>query len=123
MSSSALFVRARLDRMGVMLSALCMVHCLGGLLLVMVLGVGGGFLLDPRIHEYGLALAVTVGALGLGLGALHHRRMGVLALGLMGLTLMACGLLVPHGPREALVTVAGVSLVALAHIRNLRHGH
>ena len=34
---------------------------------------------------------------------------------------MALGLVVPHGVAEALFTVAGVSLVATAHIRNLRH--
>jgi hypothetical protein len=52
----------------VLLSALCMVHCVAGVVLVAVLGLGGSALLDPRIHEYGLAAAVVVGAIGLGMG-------------------------------------------------------
>ncbi|HWU02810.1 MAG TPA: MerC domain-containing protein [Novosphingobium sp.] len=113
--------RQRLDRLGVFISALCVVHCVSGLVLVTFLGIGGTLLLDPRVHEYGLAIAVVVGALGLGFGALRHRRMGLVALGGTGLALMALGLVVPHGLPEAIATIIGVTLVATAHIRNLRH--
>ena len=114
-------IRTRLDRLGVALSALCAVHCVAGVVLVTLLGLGGGVLLDPRIHEWGLALAVGVGIIGLGYGALRHRCISSLVIGGIGLALMALGLVVPHGVAEALFTVAGVSLVATAHIRNLRH--
>jgi hypothetical protein len=40
MSNLALLIRNRLDRMGVILSALCMVHCVSGVVLVAMLGVG-----------------------------------------------------------------------------------
>ena len=116
-------IRARLDRVGVLLSALCAVHCISGVVLVAVLGVGGGVLLDPRIHEYGLAAAVVIGAVGLGMGALRHGQRGPLMLGGAGLTLMACGLVAPHGGAEVALTIAGVSLLATAHIGNLRHAH
>ena len=111
----------RLDRAGVLISGLCLVHCLAGLLLVTLLGLGGGVLLAPEWHEWGLGLAIAVGALGLGLGALRHRRMVILAQGLTGLLLMGLALGVGHGAREAGLTIAGVLLVGLAHIRNLRH--
>ena len=86
-----------------------------------LLGLGGGVLLAPEWHEWGLGLAIAVGALGLGLGALRHRRMVILAQGLTGLLLMGLALGVGHGAREAGLTIAGVLLVGLAHIRNLRH--
>jgi len=111
------------DRLGVLVSGLCLVHCLSGLVLVAFLGIGGGVLLNPAIHEIGLAMAVVIGAAGLGLGVLRHRRYGLLALGASGLALMASALLVHHGPREALLTMLGVTLVAGAHLLNLRQHH
>ncbi|NBC37900.1 MerC family mercury resistance protein [Novosphingobium sp. FSY-8] len=116
-------IRRRMDRFGVALSALCLVHCVSGLVLVTLLGVGGGVLLDPRIHEYGLAVAIVVAALGLGIGAWRNRRYDRLALGGAGIVLMSLGLLVPHGLPEVIATMSGVSMVAGAHIRNLRHPH
>ncbi len=114
-------LRRAIDRAGVLLSGLCLVHCLAGLVLVTVLGLGGGVLLAPQWHEWGLAVAIGVGLVGLGLGALHHRRIDVLVLGATGLALMGAALLVGHGVNEAVLTMVGVGLVATAHLRNLRH--
>lgn len=116
-----LSIRDRLDRAGVLLSGLCALHCLIGLLLVSVLGLGGGLLLAPEIHQVGLALAILVGLLTLGIGVLRHGHYGPLLLGACGLGLMGAALASDHGPNEALLTIAGVALVAVAHIRNLRH--
>lgn len=121
MRDAVLSIRNRLDGLGMMLSGLCAVHCLLGLLLVTVLGLGGEILLVPEIHEVGLAVAVGIGILTLGLGALRHGRIGPLLIGALGIALMAGALLAGHGPAEAVLTIAGVALVALAHIRNLRH--
>lgn len=123
MRDAVLSIRNRLDGMGMMLSGLCAVHCLLGLLLVSVLGLGGGVLLAPEVHEIGLALAVGIGVLTLGLGALRHGKTGPLVIGGCGIALMASALAVGHGPAEAALTIAGVALVAYAHIRNLRHAH
>lgn len=116
-------IRDRLDRFGVLLSALCAVHCVSGVVLVALLGVSGGVLLDPRIHEYGLAAALVIGTVGLGAGALRHGRRMPLLLGGTGLALMACGLVAPHGAAEVVLTIAGVTLLAAGHIGNLRHAH
>jgi MerC mercury resistance protein len=114
-------IRHRMDRLGILLSGLCAVHCLLGLVLVSVLGLGGEALLSPDIHRYGLALAVLVGVITLGLGAIRHGTIAPLLIGGCGIVLMSAGLLVSHGLPEALLTIAGVALVAIAHIRNLRH--
>ena len=121
MARAYLLIRDRLDRVGVLLSGLCAVHCLLGIVLVSVLGLGGQALLAPAIHEVGLALAIAVGAVTLGLGVLRHGRRGPLLIGTCGLALMASALAVGHGLPEAALTIAGVVLVATAHIRNLRH--
>jgi len=121
MHAALLPIRQRLDRVGIMLSGLCAVHCLLGIVLVSVLGLGGETLLSPSIHRYGLALAVLVGIVTLGMGVLRHGRVAPLVIGGCGIALMTAGILVRHGPIEALLTIAGVALVATAHIRNLRH--
>jgi hypothetical protein len=121
MREATLSIRGRLDRAGIMLSGLCAVHCLLGIVLVTLLGIGGEALLSPSIHRGGLAIAVLIGMVTLGLGALRHGRMAPLAIGGCGIALMAAGLAVPHGFPEATLTVAGVALVAAGHLRNLRH--
>jgi len=113
-------LRGRFDRLGVVISGLCMVHCMAGLVLVGVLGLGGGVLLDPAIHRFGLAAAFGVGAVTIGAGALRHGHRLPLALGAMGLAFMAAAIASSHGTGEALLTICGVLLVASAHIVNLR---
>lgn len=119
MENALIWIRGRLDRAGIVLSGLCVVHCVLGVVLVGVLGLGGGVLLSPAIHRVGLALALAIGLLSLGSGVLRHGRVGPLVLGGVGLALMAAALAVGHGVAEAVLTVVGVSLVATAHIRNL----
>jgi hypothetical protein len=120
MRDALLSIRGRLDRFGVLLSGLCMLHCMAGMLLVAGLGLGGQFLLAPVIHRVGLALALAVGAITLVIGVVRHRDPRPLQIGSVGLTLMAIALFVGHGLEEALLTVAGVSLLGWAHWRNLK---
>ncbi|HQS70548.1 MAG: hypothetical protein B7Y36_04765 [Novosphingobium sp. 28-62-57] len=120
MSDALPSFRARLDRFGVILSGLCLIHCVAGVFLVGVLGIGGGVLLDPDWHRWGLALALVIGALTIGLGALRHGRFLPLMVGSTGLALMGGALAVGHGDEEVVLTVIGVVLVAIAHLINIR---
>lgn len=113
-------IRGRFDRAGVMLSGLCLLHCLAGLLAVSVLGLGGELLLSPVWHRAGLVLAIVIAVIGLGLGAQRHGSRKPIIWGGTGIALMTAALLVDHGLLEALLTIAGVALVAFAHIWNLR---
>lgn len=120
MGNGRLPIRGQVDRMGIMLSGLCLLHCLSGLLLVSALGLGGELLFAPAWHRAGLVLALVIAVIGLGLGAQRHGSRVPLAIGGVGICLMAGALLVDHGLQEALLTIAGVALVAFAHIWNLR---
>jgi hypothetical protein len=120
MRDAMLTIRNRLDRVGVLLSGLCALHCLAGLLLVAGLGLGGEFLLAPVIHRVGLALAIVVGAATLVIGVARHRDPLPLQVGAAGIGLMIAALIVGHGTPEAVLTMAGVALLAWAHLRNLR---
>ena len=122
MVDSLLSLRNRLDRVGMVLSGLCALHCLAGVVFVTVMGLGGGILLDPSIHRIGLAIALVVGGATIGIGAIRHGRVLPLALGTLGLSLMALALWTGHSAYEAALTIGGVALVALAHFINMRRG-
>jgi hypothetical protein len=93
---------------------------MAGIFLVSILGIGGGALANPAIHRIGIVLAVLIGATTLGMNALRHGRTGPVVIGMAGLALMTLAIFVGHGNREAVLTISGVTLVATAHIRNIR---
>ena len=88
-----------IDRSAMSLSGLCLVHCLAGSLLLAGLSATGGFF-SHWVHVVGLGIALPLAAVGLVRGARRHRRGAVLALGGVGLALMAVSLLLPHGGVE-----------------------
>ena len=109
-----------IDRSAVSLSGLCLVHCLiGSLLLVAVSGVGGFW--SHNIHAIGLLIAMPLAGIALYRGVREHGRWLVVGLGLAGVSLLAVALFQGHGDlSEVLMTVCGVSLLAAAHLLNLR---
>lgn len=109
-----------LDRVAIGVSGLCLVHCLATSVLVALASTAGGMLVHPVIHEVGLGLAVLLGAVALGRGALRHEMWMPLAMGSLGLGVMA-GAITLHGSGEhleALWTIVGVSLLAFGHRLN-----
>jgi hypothetical protein len=109
-----------IDRLAIGLSGLCLVHCIATAVLVMMLASAGGLLLDPRIHEAGLMLAIVLGTIGLGRGAFVHGFMLPVAIGSLGLGTMAGSLTMPHGAEEVFFSVLGVLILALGHDLNRR---
>ncbi|MEO7365087.1 MAG: MerC domain-containing protein [Sphingomicrobium sp.] len=116
--SSRAIPLGRLDRLAIGLSGLCLVHCLATAVVLGLLASAGGFLGSPIIHEVGLTLAMLLGAIALGKGVIEHGFMMPLAIGSLGLGVMAGALTLGHGGNEALYTVLGVSLLALGHRLN-----
>ena len=110
-----------LDRSAMTLSGLCLVHCLGGTLLLAVLSTTGGLLFSHQVHAIGLMLALPLAAVALGRGVRSHGRWLVAALGIAGLSAMAGALFEPHGQQgEIVLSVVGVALLGAAHFHNLR---
>ena len=118
--ASRITLRRRLDHLGIGLAGLCALHCLATLVVISTLGLGGHFLLDDNIHRIGLLLALVVGAVAIGWGLLRHRRILPFGVAMTGITLMAAALVIPHGTDEFLLTLAGVALVSVGHLLNLR---
>jgi MerC mercury resistance protein len=114
---------ARLDRIAMGLSGLCVVHCIATAVLLGLLASAGGFLGRPIIHEVGLTLAMIIGAFALGRGYLEHGFMLPVAVGSLGLGVMAGALSLPEGGHEPIYTVVGVLIVALGHRLNVLATH
>lgn len=112
----------RVDRLAIALSGVCLAHCLGTAVLLGVLASAGGFFENPLFHETGLVLAVLLGALALGHGALVHGYMMPAAVGSLGLGIMTGALTLDHGWQESAYTLVGVAILALGHDLNHRAG-
>ena len=111
----------KLDRFAITLSGLCLVHCIATTVFVAMLASAGSMLGSPLIHEVGLTIAMTIGALALGKGILDHGFMMPSAVGGLGLGVMAGALTLPHdgsGGGEGLYTMVGVLILALGHRLN-----
>lgn len=115
----ALLARSgRLDRLAIGLSGLCVVHCLATAVFLALVSSIGGLLGAPIIHEVALVLAMALGAVALGRGVAEHGFMLPVAIGALGLGVMAGALQLPHDGSEALYTMAGVGILALGHRLN-----
>lgn len=116
----------RLDRWAIWLSAACVAHCVATTAAVAALAAAGGVLGNPLIHQVGLVAAMLLGAVAFGRGLLVHRRPLPLAVGSVGLALMAAAVAMPHGENhlaESVLTVVGVAVLAGAHALNRRAFH
>ena len=107
-----------LDRMGIMLSTLCLVHCVATAALVAIVASAGGLLGAEWMHEAGLGLAIILGAFALGRGISEHGYMMPSAIGGLGLGVMGGALALPHGGSEIFATMLGVGILALGHRLN-----
>lgn len=114
---------SKLDRTGLLLSVMCLVHCAALPLSVVLLPTAAGLLLDhsSAFHWLLLGFALPVSGFALWLGSRRHRRPGALALGLAGLVAMLLGVShVVSNQAEIPLTIGGSIAVAAAHLWNLR---
>lgn len=111
----------RLDGLAIGLSGLCAIHCLATAVAIGLLSSVAGVLEAPIIHEGGLIIAMVLGAIALGQGALKHGLLLPVAVGALGLGVMAGALSLPHGwGGETVYTILGVALLAFGHELNRR---
>ena len=123
-SPSSPRARARrlwVDRSAVGLSALCLLHCLAGAIILSLLSISGSYLMTHEIHAIGLLLAMPLAVVGLWRGYLSHRRWRAPLIGGAGLAFMALALAAAHGQlAEMSLTMVGVFLLGAAHMLNMR---
>jgi hypothetical protein len=101
---------------------MCVAHCFVTAVMLGVLASAGGIFESPIFHETGLVLAIVLGAVALGHGAIAHGFMMPAAVGSLGLGIMAGALTMDHGWQESAYTLLGVAILALGHDLNHRAG-
>ena len=111
------------DRIAIVLSAVCLVHCLAVMLLVAVLPTAAiRFGDDAHFHWLMLWLVVPTSIVGLYFGNRYHRRGEIAGFGVLGMGILAIAALLGHGQwpelLETTVSVAGSLLLAGAHWLN-----
>ncbi|MBO9662810.1 MerC domain-containing protein [Dokdonella sp.] len=115
------------DRFGATASFLCAVHCALLPLVIAVLPMLGlGFLADHRFERVFVAFAAVLALSTLIIGFRRHQRFRAFWFLLPGIVLLVTGILidVEHATigHAVLVSIGG-TLVALAHLVNLRLAH
>ena len=116
-----------LDRLGAMGSLLCAVHCAALPLVLAVLPAVGATLANPTFEIGFVAFACVLGATSLILGYRRHRVWHALACLVPGVSLLWVGVAIDaaHGSllAHAAAMATGGSLIAAAHLLNLRLVH
>ena len=114
-----------LDRAAVGASVACLIHCLALPLLFSLLPALTQLLSIPEsFHLWVLGFALPTSGYALIAGRERHGARWPLVLGLLGLMLLAIGILwFGATPRETPVTVAGSLALAAAHLGNWRLRH
>lgn len=106
-----------LDRLGVVTSTLCAIHCLLGVIVVTSAGAWGIFG-DERIEFRLVVIALLLAGTSIGLGFRRHRRWtppGLLALGVVLIVLARTA-----DVGETVLSIAGASVLIATHVSNLR---
>ena len=115
-------LNGRVDRIAMALSGLCLALCFATAVFLGLLASAGGIFESPLFHEVGLVMAIILGAVALGHGAIVHGYMMPAAIGSLGLGVMAGAMTMDHGWQESVYTLIGVAILALGHDLNHRAG-
>ena len=118
-------ITVNLDRLGIFLSATCLLHCLSIPVLLTLAPIAQSSLLDEHtFHVILLWFIVPTSLIALGIGCRDHRDPLILLLGAVGLTLLISVALLGHTyiseSTERVLTILAGLLLAAAHIRNFR---
>ncbi len=114
-----------LDRIGVFLSATCLLHCLALPVLLTIAPITQTGLMDEQtFHLILLWFILPVSLIALGIGCRQHKDLIIVLLGGTGLSLLLFAGLLGHTylspPTERVLTVVAGLILAAAHLRNFK---
>jgi len=125
MDNSASRTTELLDRTGILLSGLCVVHCLALPLLIAVAPFLGQFA-EGHLHAQMLVIVLPLSTGALVLGFRRHRNRQIIIAGLVGMLLLTLGGTVMHAQfgivADRLFTMSGAIVLAISHWFNSRAG-
>jgi hypothetical protein len=114
-----------LDRIGVFLSATCLLQCLALPVLLTIAPITQTGLMDEQtFHLVLLWFILPVSLIALGIGCRQHKDLIIVLLGGTGLSLLLFAGLLGHTylspPTERVLTVVAGLILAAAHLRNFK---
>lgn len=114
-----------MDAVGLTGSAICLIHCLAGPLLLLLSPLLPSIVFDDQLfHQSMLFFVVPVSSVALLIGCRIHRDLFTLLLGISGLVTLFLAATALHailgGLGERILTVLGSLVLAVAHLRNFR---
>ena len=117
--------RSMLDKLAVVLSSICMAHCLAlPFLLTLAPITQGAFLDEQTFHLVMLVIILPVSLVALTIGCREHKDTLTIILGACGLLTLGITAIFGHDlfgiTGERLVTSLGGLILAAAHIQNFR---
>ncbi|MDA1076658.1 MAG: MerC domain-containing protein [Proteobacteria bacterium] len=113
----------KLDRIAILLSGICLVHCLAIPILLIALPALGSLLFDSHssFHWFLIVFGFPVSAVALWIGWRRHGELRPVVIGAAGLVLMVLGITHWFGDAgEISATVFGAVVLMIAHILNMR---
>ncbi len=116
--------RAHWDGLAVLLSGICLVHCLAVPLIVGLFPLlGAGVLGHQQFHQALLYLVLPTSIIGLWLGYRRHYKYYIAVIGVAGVASLVALTLLAHdvvdSGTEIIIASTGGIIVALSHILNL----
>ncbi len=113
-----------LDRISLVFSGLCILHCLAVPVLLVLVPLGSGLVAsDSHFHQAALLIIVPISLVAFGLGYRQHRQLSVPAVGLAGLSLLVAAAYWGHSAgllAESVLSIGASALLIMAHWKNLR---
>lgn len=116
---------SKLDHVGMLLSGICLVHCIGLPILILLLpAIAFALPSDGVVHAVLIALVLPVSGFALWRGMAQSGSRWALVSGVAGMSLLALGLVFLDSETLAtMLTVTGSLMIGLAHILNWRGHH
>ncbi|HLU06950.1 MAG TPA: MerC domain-containing protein [Woeseiaceae bacterium] len=123
MVNSALKPAVTLDRVAVILSGLCLLHCLALPFLLVSLPAISAFS-EGHLHAQMLILAIPVSVIALTFGFRRHGSRYIVAFGVLGMLLLVIGGTVAHTyyglVADRAFSISGALVLAVTHYFNSR---
>ena len=118
------------DYAGIVLSAVCIVHCIGAPFLIALFPMLELLPDESIVHFFLAVIVLVISVVAFYRGYLRHRRGSCFALGMTGAALLFVALLFQHehsagfhlSPEAVITTIGGLLLIA-AHFWNIRGCH
>ena len=116
----------RLDKLAVLLSGVCVLHCLVAPLIITLVPIFSlnAFLEDLLFHQLMLWLVLPTSTIALAIGCRNHRDWLILGTGILGMLMLVIIAIFGHDfllpwQEKTATSVAGI-ILAISHIMNYR---